>query len=396
MILRVDDNCNSGAFKPQNLSTAITQSMPGKKAAPNPVRVTLRDIAVKLKVSHTTISLALRNDPSISHQRRDEVKRVAEQLGYRPDPMLSSLVQYRTFSRTQKIHSALAWINHWEEPEKLRGYHEFDLYWRGANQAAERFGYHLDEIRWSANCSARRIEEILLTRNIRGLLIPPHRTLPDWEDFDWNKFSIIRFGMSVPTPDTHVVTADQQRAVLMAFRKVSEYGYERVGLVVSADYDRHLGGNYIGGLAAARDLFNLNYIGGLAAAQNLFGFKHFLPPLRTNENVYSEKPTLAKRLLLQWLKKHKPDAILTSLSSIPAMLKELGYNIPKDIAVAGTTVNDVPVDAGINQNPEAIGRTAVEMLVAQINRNERGVPEAPCRTLVESLWQDGKSMPKRT
>jgi len=343
-------------------------------------RITLRDIADKLKVSHTTVSLALRNDSSISQKRRDEVRRVAEELGYRPDPMLSSLVHYRTGNRPVPIQSSLAWINHWEQPEKLRKFREFDLYWRGASQSAERFGYHLDEIRWSANYSPQRIEQILQTRNIRGLLIPPHATPPDWGDFDWSKFSIIRFGMSVPTPDSHIVSADQQRAVLMAFRKMSEYGYERIGLVVCGDYDRRLGGNYIGGLAAAQDLF---------------GFKHLIPPLKTNLDVYAENPATAKRLLLQWLKKHKPDAILTSLNSVPTMIKELGYNIPKDVAVAGTTIYDVPVEAGINQNPEAIGRTAVEMLVAQIQRNERGVPEAPSRTLVESLWQDGKSLPAR-
>lgn len=358
--------------------------------------ITLRDIAAKLKVSHTTVSLALRNSPSISEARRAEIKQVAEQMGYRPDPMLSSLVHYRTGHRSAKIRSALAWINHWEQPEKLRSFHEFDLYWRGASQVAERFGYHLDEIRWAASYTPQRMEQILQTRNIRGLLIPPHQIAPNWGDFDWNKFSIIRFGMSVPAPDTHIVTADQQRAVLMAFRKMREYGYERIGLIVSADYDSHLGGNFIGGMAAAQDLLKFNYIGGLAAAQDLFRFKHILPPLRTNENVYSENPTLAKRLLSQWLKKHKPDAILTSLISVPRMIKELGYSIPKDIAVAGTTVYDVPVDAGINQNPEAIGRTAVEMLVAQINRNERGVPESPSRTLVESSWQDGKSLPAKT
>lgn len=348
---------------------------------PIAVPITLHDIAAKLKVSHTTISMALRNHPSISPNRREEVKRMAEQMGYRPDPMLSSLVYYRLKRRASKIQSALAWINHWEQPEKLRKFREFDLYWRGASQSAERFGYRLDEIRWSANFSPQRIEQILQTRNIRGLLIPPHVTPPDWGKFDWDKYSIIRFGMSVPLPDSHVVTADQQRAVLMAFKKISEYGYQRIGLVVCGDYDRRLGGNYIGGLAAAQDLFN---------------FKHILPPLKTNLDVYSEAPEIAKRLLSQWLKKHRPDALLISLDVVPRMIKELGYRIPQDIAVAGTTIYDVLVDAGINQNPEAIGRTAVDMLVAQINRNERGVPEAPSRTLVESLWQDGKTMPQKT
>ncbi len=342
--------------------------------------ITLRDIAARLKVSHTTVSLALRNNPAISESRREEIKRLAEKMGYRPDPMLSSLVHYRNSRHSAKIQSALGWINHWEQPDKLRKYREFDLYWLGALQAAEGFGYHLDEIRWEVKCSPSRVEQILMTRNIRGLLIPPHQTLPDWGNFDWNKFSIIRFGMSVTAPDTHIVTADQQRGVLMAFRKMFEYGYERIGLVVCSDYDRKLGGNFIGGLAAA---------------QNLFGFKHIIPPLKTNETIYDKNPSSAKKHLHQWLKKHKPDAILTSVNIVPSMIKELGYKIPGDVAVAGTTVYDVCVDAGINQNPECIGRTAVEMLVAQINRNERGVPVAPWRTLVESSWQDGKSMPPK-
>lgn len=261
--------------------------------------------------------------------------------------------------------------------------------------AAEHFGFHLDEIRWSTDFSARRIEQILQTRNVQGLLIPPHRVMPDWENFNWNQFSVVRFGMSVNAPDSHVVTADQQRAVSMAFRKMVEYGYQRIGLVVSADYDSHLGGNYIGGLAAAQYLFKFNYLGGLSTAQDIFRFKHLLRPLRTNEGVYAEDPERAKRLLSQWLKKHRPDAILTSLKVVPQMIRELGYSIPKDIAVAGTTIHDVPVDAGIDQNPEAIGRIAVEMLIAQINRNERGVPDAPTRTLVESIWQDGNSLPRK-
>jgi DNA-binding LacI/PurR family transcriptional regulator len=74
------------------------------------------------------------------------------------------------------------------------------------------------------------------------------------------------------------------------------------------------------------------------------------------------------------------------------MIRELGYRIPQDIAVAGSS-RDVPVDAGINQNPEDIGRIAVQMLVSQINLSERGVPGVPCRTLVESSWQGGNSMP---
>jgi DNA-binding LacI/PurR family transcriptional regulator len=345
-------------------------------------RVTLRDLAKKLGVSHTTVSLALRNHPSIRPARRQQIQRLAEKEGYRPDPFLSALSVYRLQKRPASYHSTLAWINHWDHPENLRREHkEFEAYWRGGSQAAERLGYRLEDIRWPADISAKRFEQILMARGIHGLLIPPHPVPPDWGDFDWSKFSILRLGLSVPVPDSHVVTSDHQRAVLMAFDKMNRYGYERVSLVVCADFDRHLGGNYIGGFAAA---------------QKLFRFRHLLPPLLTNEPVYATQPDKAKLLLQKWLKQHRPDAILSAVVGVPAMIRELGYRIPEDIAVAGTTIFDVPVDAGINQNPEDIGRIAVQMLVSQINLSERGVPAVPCRTLVESAWQDGKSMPDRS
>ncbi len=350
-------------------------------------RVTLRDLAQKAGVSHVTVSRALRNDPSISAGRREEIKRLAEEMGYRPDPSLSALAAYRFARQPHKIQSALAWINHWEQPERLRAHREFDNYWRGAEKAAGRFGYHLEDLRWTRDISARRFEKILLTRNVRGVLIPPHSIPPDWGDFDWSKFSIVRFGMSVRLPDSHLVTADQLRATVMAIQKISSYGYRRIGMVVGAGLDANIGGNYTGGFYAAQKLFKL----GNALSLLLTG----------PEGVREEKENLptvmarSRQPLKRWLEKNRLDAVLTTDVWVPGLIRELGYRIPQDIAVVGTSVSDIPVDAGINQNGEMIGRIAVETLVSQINLNERGQPLAPCRILVESSWQDGKSLPPK-
>jgi DNA-binding LacI/PurR family transcriptional regulator len=342
-------------------------------------RVTVYDIAEKAGVSHTTVALALRNHHRISEKRRVQIQRIAKQMGYEPDPFLSTLAAYRAQIQPAKVQSAIAWINHWEQPERLRGAHrEFDAYWHGAESSARRFGYRLEEICWEPKYSARRFEQILLTRGIRGVLVPPHAVVPDWGDFDWSKFSVIRFGLSVPKPDSHLVTADQLRAVLMGVRRIKELGYQRVGLVMPEDTDQRLGGNFIGGFAAARQFFQLPA----------------LPPLLTEENCYREKPDMALRLLRQWLKRHQPDALLTFVTQVPGMLRSLGCRIPQDIAVAGTGI-DVPVDAGLDQHSEAIGRMAVEMLVSQINLNERGEPADPCRILIESRWRDGSSLPAK-
>ena len=41
--------------------------------------------------------------------------------------------------------------------------------------------------------------------------------------------------------------------------------------------------------------------------------------------------------LWQWLQWHKPDAVLTSDMEVPRMIRDFGYRIPRDIALAGTT-----------------------------------------------------------
>jgi LacI family transcriptional regulator len=343
-------------------------------------RVTLRDLAQRAGVSHVTISRALRNDPSISVTRRAEVKKLAEEMGYRPDPSLSALAAYRFARQEHKIQSGLAWINRYKDPKQWRKYGELKAYWTGAEKAAERFGYHLEEVLWAPGEPLKRLEKILDARGVRGILLPPHHFPLDWAGFDWNKFSAVRFGMSVRNPDVHAVTTDQVRAMILAMEKIRQHGYERIGLIVPKDFDRHLGGNYVGGFYAAHELLDLG---------------HLLPPLSTDRMVYSEQPETARQALEKWLHKHRPDAVLTTLVEVPSLIQKIGLRIPEDLAVAGNSILDLPLDAGINQNSEVIGRIAVETLVSQINLNERGQPIAPCRILVESLWQDGKSLPSK-
>jgi DNA-binding LacI/PurR family transcriptional regulator len=342
----------------------------------------MADVAAKAGVSRIAVSMALRNHHRISAERRQEIKRIARKMGFVPDPLLSALAAHRQQRVPAREHGVLAWINRWEDSRRLRQFKEFDLYWRGASEAAGRFGYRVDEIRWEPDCPPRRLEKILLARGIEGVLIPPHRELLDWGDFDWSKFSVVRFGLSVPSPDSNVVTADNYRATVLAIRKIHEYGYRRIGLTVNRQFNERVGGNLLSGLFYAQHVLRL---------------KPALPPLLTFlQNRTAEELSRQKDELGRWLKRHRPDALLISDIEVPGMLRELGYRIPQDIALAGTTVLDLPgVDAGIDQHAEAVGRTAVETLLKQMNVNERGEPRFPSRILVEGRWQDGGSLPDK-
>lgn len=343
------------------------------------MRVTLKDIAAKVGVTKTAVSLALRGSPGVSEARRGQIRRAATELGYVADPILHRLAEYRRAGETAEFKSVIAWLNHWEQPERLRSYHEFDQYWRGARLAAKRLGYLLEEFVWPADRPAKEAEEQLLKRGVLGLLIPPHKPEANWGDFDWSRFSLMRFGVSTPQVDANLVTADHQRAMVMAIKKIHDYGYRRIGLAYNEPHDRYLGGSYYGGFQWAL---------------NLLGIEHGIPPF----NSETKTPQIAarsRRGLDRWMKKHQPDAVLATGSEVPVFLRELGYRIPRDVAVASTSPYDISVDAGIDQCPNAIGRIAAEMLIKQIGLNERGEPAEPCRILVESRWRDGRSLPPR-
>ncbi len=347
------------------------------------MRVTLNDIAVRYGVTKAAVSMAMRNSPQISRVRREEIQKLAKEMGYVQDPFLAALAKYRFKNNLVKARGRIAWLNHWQPPEILRSYKEFDDYFYAARKAGKPLGYQLEEFIWPEQASPKYVEKKLRDRGILGLLIPPHPPGVDWGDFGWNAFSLIRFGMSVNRPDSNLVTADHQRAIMMAVRKIHGYGYQRIGFVFNYVHDCSMGGNYTGGYRWAQEFLKVRPL--------IPSMDFDIQPLPPTRNGYEH----CKTALEIWIKKYKPDAVLTSIPEVPALLSGLGFRIPEDVAVAGTSIHDIPVDAGIDQHPGAIGQIAMEMLIKQISLNERGEPNDPCRILVESRWQDGKSLPSR-
>lgn len=201
------------------------------KADRRPARVSLRDIAKKVGVSHMTVSLALRDHRRISVAVRQKIRQAADEMGYRPDPTLSALANYRKGKSTAPITAPIAWINAWDEPAALRSHKEFDFYWKGAAATAEKFGYRLEEFQLGGHCKPRRLHQILATRNIHGLLLPPQLVHPEWGDFPWDEYSVVRFGRSLQNQCTHLVTADQVSNTMLAFEEIQKRGYSRIGFV---------------------------------------------------------------------------------------------------------------------------------------------------------------------
>ena len=342
---------------------------------PNRARVSLRDVARVVGVSHVTVSLALRGDPRVSVARRQEVEAAAKRLGYRPDPMLSSLSAYRHSKRPVTIHSVIAWLNQWDDPKALRKLQEFAAYWRGAQDAAATLGYRLEEFVIDREMSGARLQKILTTRNVRGIVLPPHANGLHLPDFDWSLFSVVRLGVSVTEPRAHVITSDQMNCATLAFTKIRERGYRRIGYVTSRQFDRKTGGNFRAGYLAIQDA--------------LLPVKEHLEPLILEET----DAVLDERVLRPWLKAWKPDALIATDPRVHAMLEDFGLNVPRDLAAATLSVLDGNFDAGVDQNSYETGGVAMRTLAGLIHQNERGIPQYCRRILVEGRWVDGASLP---
>lgn len=336
-------------------------------------RVTLRDIAAEMGISHVTVSKALRNLSGVSDALKVKVEAKADTMGYVADPLLSSLSRYRSSSHNKPIQSVIAWINPWEVPARLRQHHnEFDLYWQGARDCARRLGYQLESFNTSET-PLLRLQSIFKARSIQGILIPPiGEGAMDLGQIDWSSFAAVRLGRAASGLKMHYVGSAQIANAMMAFERTRDLGYQRIGFVCEYWATRYFGAGY-------------------SWAQRALPEASQLPLLALNPEDSFERQQVAFDV---WLKENQPDAIITDNSETLEMLQNLGYSIPRDVGLATTSVHDTTIDTGIDQSPYEIGRAAVRMLTALIAEKSFGQPEQCNETLIEGKWIDGPMLPR--
>ncbi|WP_372797973.1 substrate-binding domain-containing protein, partial [Pontiella sp.] len=269
----------------------------------------------------------------------------------------------------------LAWINPLQNPGRLREHEEFSLYWKGAEEISTTLGFKMEEFR-TEDLSLQRMDTIFRTRNIRGLLIAPlsWETTPiNWNEMPWQDYAAVRFGRSRIGPPLHIVTSAQVSNTTRAFEKMQELGYKRIGFF---------------GDAMPRRMFTAGYLRAQLAQPEEFR----LPMALYNTTDVIELRSLLKK----WIAANRPDAIMTDSSMLPTLLNDLGIKIPDDIGIATTSIHDTPINAGIDQRPLEIGKSAVRMLVSLMNEHHFGIPETRNHILVEGKWVNGSMLPDRS
>lgn len=333
----------------------------------------MREIALELQLSATTVSLALRNSPLVALATRERVQDCARQKGYLLNPFVSTLMSRVREGRRARYQETLGWLNLWEREDQFTTAEYHRQVWGGASERASELGYRIDSF-WlrEPKMTQPRLQSILKARGIRGLLIPPLPVSCGHITLNWKEFSTIALSYSVTRPRLHRIVPDHYGNMQMILRNLLRRGYQRPGLLLEEHYDERGEKR----LSAAFSLF-----------QQRLAARDRVPVLVCPTEGHAPA---CKR----WLKKYRPDCVITQ--GIFRHVRELEIGDPDYSKGLGVVlVGFAHTDAGfaaISENPTQIGAMGVNHLAALINRQERGLPSLPHTLSIPGTWVEGPTL----
>lgn len=309
-----------------------------------PESTSLRQIADRAGVSTMTVSRALRGLPKVSETQRARIVEIAEEMGYRPDPKITQLMAHLRQGRAVAGTSNLAWLTPHDDERKIgeRDYRKELL--KGARRRAESLGYTLDVISFHKDgLKPERCRRILEARGIQGVIISPLSSQDQHLEVPLNEFAVASIGFALESPRFHRVGENFFEDTQIALNRLAVRGCRRVGVVLSMDPKQHMVEHVLGAWAG----------------------------WCVRERMPMPEPLVCSPLrevdVKEWYKREKPDGIVSNVNIqnwLPQKVKHF---------LVGLFSGDDGIP-GVESDLEAIGSAAVDMVVAQILRNESGVP----------------------
>ena len=319
---------------------------------------TLREVAHKAGVATSTVSRALRNSPLIPEETRVRIKALAEQMGYRPDPLIAALVG-RRWKRGASDIGTLAWINAFpvREHASLSFFHT-EVY-AGAQARTKALGYKLEEF-WlrEPGMTGTRLSQILMHRGIRGLCVGPLPQGRGHIHLKWEHFASATIGYSMIRPNLHRVTPHHFQGILEALRQLRHQKFRRIGIWMHRDENLKVNYNWMAGTL-------------------------LFPKLYPRVKCILLTGSWDKREFARWIKTERLDCVLGSSEVVEVWRNDLKIDIPT-ATLSWNNRQDIP---GLDQKPSEIGAAAIDMIVGQLRRNETGVPGSPRVLMIEGEWR---------
>lgn len=327
--------------------------------------LTTRDIANATGVNQSTVSRALRNDPKVGAEMRAKIQTCAKEIGYRPNPFVAAFAaQVRSYRRSPN-GAVLAFLDCNPPSEKTNV-----QYREGAAKRAVDHGFKTEVFRLhTLNYSLKRLNTILWTRSIFGLLILPVPLGFDLSDLAFERLATATVDTTLHTPILHRAESNYFQGMQLALQTLEERGYRRMAFCTTR---------------TEVELLGMEWLGGFSAWQSLKPERKRIPAY-IGDN-WEPAP------FIQWLRKVKPDAIITNTHLFFDFCKDAGLVAPEVAYVTLCAGPDHCGLAGVSQNQDRVGMAAIDIILAQIHRNDYGLPELPKTVLVQSSWVEGPSV----
>lgn len=339
-------------------------------------RATLRVIAERAGCSRMTVSLALRHDPQVSARTRERIQKIAREIGYQPDATLRALMAHVRARQPAKFCAAIAAL-HIVSHSVASKTHCYAEWMAGAAERAAQLGYIIDDL-WLADAyiTPAHLERILMTRAIRGLLLPCLANafeLPSGFHFLLDRYPCATAGdPTASLPALSGATNDRFATGAALVERARAAGCRRIGVVV-ADTEPLADERFSAGIAKSRgrhpDLASLPELACDAGSQAAFR---------------------------AWFREHRPDGVITTVPEVWTWLREEGVSVPEEVAFLFWQLHAQEPShrdwSGTSQNERQIGAAAVELIVEQLHRGERGVPSVRIRKLIESSFVSGTTL----
>lgn len=344
--------------------------------SPNPsTALTMGELAKAAGVSKMTVSLALRGNEKISPATRDRIRLLADKMGYRPNPLVQTLMANLRSTRPVRYHSTIAWITAFPGRDAWSRHWVHKQYHQGAIARAAALGYKIEPF-WALapRMNGAALTRMLRARGIRGLIIAPVANPGTRLDIEWEHFSCATIGYSFTEPRLHRAAANLREGMTRALAECQRRGFKRIGFALPANTDARV---------------NHSWLAGYLAWQEFIPKKDRLPVLLA--------PTRLEALLPRWLGAHRPDVIISPNFEFLTWLPALGKRIPDDISLVTLSYPDdkdasVAHISGINQNNFSIGEAAVDLVVSQLQHNDTGLPTHPRVMLIDGFWNEGATL----
>lgn len=337
---------------------------------------TIRQLASLAGVSRTTVSLALRNHPSLPADTRARIQKMAAAHGYKQDPVVSSLMAQLRTSRAQRSVERIAYFTTWDTRDGWRKPGNENNYFLGTCERASKLGYEIEHI-WAREpgVTTARLSKILYTRAIRGIVLAPFSSPRSHITMDWKHFATAAISHTLVRPLVHRASHGHYNGMFLALRHLRHHGYRRIGFATRLEQSERVGSSWLAAL--------LVYQQSIPESQRV---PPLLSPVPTNAIMDVDA-------FKQWYHVHKPDAVVSNLSNLIDILHGMGLHVPEDVGFASLdlTSKDDPW-SGIDQQAMEVGAAALDLVVTQLQNNEFGLPKYPKTVHMDGLWRDGNTL----